>query len=118
MRISDWSSDVCSSDLIARALAETLAAYGLPPLDEVAVRQRVGHGVARLVESGFAAVGRPLAEADLAAATAAMMDAYRARLIARTRLIDGVEVLVAVCEARSDERRVRKECVSTCRFRV
>lgn len=93
---------------IARALAETLAAYGLPPLDEVAVRQRVGHGVARLVESGFAAVGRPLAEADLAAATAAMMDAYRARLIDRTRLIDGVEVLVAVCEA----REIRLACVT------
>src|SRR3546814_18027688 len=62
---------------IARALAETLAAYGLPPLDEVAVRQRVGHGVARLVENGFAAVGRPLAEAELAAATAGRHDGKR-----------------------------------------
>src|SRR3546814_14479638 len=78
---------------IARALAETLAAYGLPPLDEVAVRQRVGHGVARLVASGFAAVGRPLAEAAPAAATAAVMDAYPAPLVARTPFIDGLEGL-------------------------
>jgi len=93
---------------IARALAEILTAHDLPPLDEAAVRQRIGHGVARLVESGFAAVGRLLAEADLAAATAAMMDAYRARLTDRTRLTDGVEALVAACAARA----IRLACVT------
>src|SRR3546814_16166947 len=63
---------------IARALAETLAAYGLPPLAEVAVRPRVCHGVAPLVENGFAAVGRPLARADPPAGPAAMFGASRA----------------------------------------
>src|SRR3546814_10182923 len=40
--------------------------------------------------------------------TTLFRSAYRARLIDRTRLIDGVEVLVAVCEA----REIRLACVT------
>src|SRR3546814_14279905 len=35
MRISDWSSDVCSSDLTVRRLARGLAALGVRPGDRV-----------------------------------------------------------------------------------
>src|SRR3546814_13925046 len=67
MRISDWSSDVCSSDL------RGLAAAGRPqPADEGAVRHRERHVVDR---------------------------GERAELL------------------RSEERRVGKACVSTCRSR-
>src|SRR3546814_7905705 len=68
MRISDWSSDVCSSDLVAR-------------------RDRP-HGLARdhLREAEDGVQGR-------------------AQLVAHQR------------EERSEERRVGKECVSTCRSR-
>src|SRR3546814_14382130 len=57
---------------IARALAETLAAYGLPPLDEVAGRPRLGHGVARLAPKGLPAGGGPLAAGALAGGPAGM----------------------------------------------
>src|SRR3546814_1593528 len=74
MRISDWSSDVCSSDLIH------LFGTDLPPTNEAVARV-----YDRLVP--FASAPAPLAG--------------RAE----------------VAEIRSEERRVGKECVSTCRSR-
>src|SRR3546814_12171225 len=86
MRISDWSSDVCSSDLLhprfhraARKLHRTLAEAGWP--------------------------GRVLSLARPRA-----VDADRRE---RARLSEAGPALVA----RSEERRVGKECVSTCRSR-
>src|SRR3546814_17912857 len=46
MRISDWSSDVCSSDLLAK-LKRTLQAYGLTS------PRRVEALIARLVQVGY-----------------------------------------------------------------
>src|SRR3546814_5640589 len=70
LRISDWSSDVCSSDLLARWLQFTSRGP-----------------VAHLFVSG--------------------------------RHLPGCEApaLIDDSEARSEERRVGKECVSTCRSR-
>src|SRR3546814_12656763 len=76
MRISDWSSDVCSSDLLL-------------PL----VRGRVG-GRAHAADAG-------VVEQEI--------DPPEARL---GRGDHGIDVGL-----RSEERRVGKECVSTCRFR-
>src|SRR3546814_9572585 len=70
MRISDWSSGVCSSDLLAH-LRDIVAATDLP--------------VNADFESGFA--------------------------------VDAAGVAESVRLARSEERRVGKECVSTCRSR-
>src|SRR3546814_15762619 len=94
MRISDWSSDVCSSDLIERALIARAAAdknrvgghkacerLGRSPLDHVQVGDAAGGGIA---PDAGGAVG--------------------ARLYCR-------------CAHRSEERRVGQECVSTCRTR-
>src|SRR3546814_6513181 len=73
MRISDWSSDVCSSDLDPRP----------------------GHSARRAVD-----------------------DDHRCRKLSRLcgrhpgALADGADA-----ETRSEERRVGKECVSTCRSR-
>src|SRR3546814_4656600 len=69
MRISDWSSDVCSSDLLELDREIRNAAFGV-----------------ELVRPGDCLRGTHL-------------DAARARA------------------ARSEERRVGKECVSTCRSR-
>src|SRR3546814_17446580 len=70
MRISDWSSDVCSSDLIMKHKPR-------PPREPVINRDMaIGIGV-------IAVDGRP----------------------------------GALVGARSEERRVGKECVSTCRYR-
>src|SRR3546814_6222612 len=91
MRISDWSSDVCSSDLVARiGLAERLLAVGR----EVVFRPDGDRIVARLV--GDQAI--------------------------HLRIVDVVEVGVDLVEVlgpdrRSEERRVGKEWVSTCRSR-
>src|SRR3546814_8462952 len=81
MRISDWSSDVCSSDLLL------LAALGVRELSH--------------------SFGVPLAEL------------CRARRVLRQacRLVGAHSGHVAQLVLRSDERRVGKECVSTCRSR-
>src|SRR3546814_2638127 len=79
MRISDWSSDVCSSDLPGD--------LGKPILDH----RR---------EAGMAVPDSP--GADAAARAAQEAEAERQARAA---------------ERRSEERRVGKECVSTCRSR-
>src|SRR3546814_8438247 len=79
MRISDWSSDVCSSDLL-RILQREVG-------DDVPRADRVQ------VEIGFPAlhtIGKDLRHIDAAG---------------------------PVGVGRSEERRVGKECVSTCRSR-
>src|SRR3546814_1518250 len=80
MRISDWSSDVCSSDL----LAALLQAHGM-----ALVLVNTPTGLAG--EKGLACL--PGREADFDAA------------------------LAQALAVRSEERRVGKECVSTCRSR-
>src|SRR3546814_8081974 len=82
MRISDWSSDVCSSDLRAAAdFACPIRCLGAG---------RIGLAEQRLVAE------RRLREGDR-----------------RQRLVGGI-----MCkQMRSEERRVGKECVSTCRSR-
>src|SRR3546814_2665449 len=74
MRISDWSSDVCSSDLLHRRELERITA------------------------------GRELEIDDLVDTRAARAVAVRHRRQRRA-------------VTRSEERRVGKECVSTCRSR-
>src|SRR3546814_16913714 len=98
MRISDWSSDVCSSDLLVRieqgkiveidAVADD---FGIVEIDRRKLGQR---------EIALAVLRR----ANLALDGVAGAQAIFADLVGRD--ID-----------RSEERRVGKECVSTCRSR-
>src|SRR3546814_4960509 len=90
MRISDWSSDVCSSDLVYKVLSAF----------EESGRCRRGYFVAGLGAAQFALPGA--------------VD----RLRALAELPTGVDPgsVVRPLE-RSEERRVGKECVSTCRSR-
>src|SRR3546814_1121604 len=83
MRISDWSSDVCSSDLSVRVEGDRPTARE----DRGAV-----HGGAEPEEPGCHQ--RDLAE-----------------------VLFGQGIGISVRQARSEERRVGKECVSTCRSR-
>src|SRR3546814_12372522 len=93
MRISDWSSDVCSSDLADVRPVET--GNELPrmlqrqPLDDLLARTRIGGGGKR--------DARHLGESLLQDRQLAVL---------------GTEIVT-----RSEERRVGKECVSTCRSR-
>src|SRR3546814_14487989 len=106
MRISDWSSDVCSSDLPEGELRLTCStAMGerfLAPLmrrfalqhPRLSVVVDLTNRLVDLVSEGY----------DLAIRTGTLADA---RLI-RTRIASRQFL-------RSEERRVGKECVSTCR---
>src|SRR3546814_10930016 len=92
MRISDWSSDVCSSDLI------------------VADQDRLAHAHRR--ELDFAgALERPIFDESLGQRAAhddgAVVAQHQDALVAEMR----------EQPFRSEERRVGKECVSTCRSR-
>src|SRR3546814_11258112 len=100
MRISDWSSDVCSSDL-------TLVSREISPLDSAVVTVGSFHAGAKhnIISD----------EARLQLTVRSYTDEVR------NHLLDGI-VRIAKGEAiaagmRSAERRVGKECVSTCRSR-
>src|SRR3546814_16461857 len=92
MRISDWSSDVCSSDLRR-------------PLLTAASREKSASHPYALVESAGSAACRPAPPV----ASFRMMNAPPGT--GRKKDAEGRAVM------RSEERRVGKECVSTCRSR-
>src|SRR3546814_17979481 len=97
MRISDWSSDVCSSDLNT-----------ILQLEAVEQRDRLARGALRAVELAEACLEQiekrepevgawSYLDGDHAMQQAKALDDHRAK--------------------RSEERRVGEECVSTCRSR-
>src|SRR3546814_8378724 len=90
MRISDWSSDVCSSDLLARGGSVVLAAAMLAVTVSAAPAERA---------TTHAPASRPLYTTQAPIAMLKDMDSG------------------AILFERSEERRVGKECVSTCRSR-
>src|SRR3546814_15319502 len=97
MRISDWSSDVCSSDLVAeRKLQQLDAAVTLGFL-----RSPPGNRLERL--SGNRAGQHSIR----------INDQWRVCFLWSETGPDRVEIV----DYRSEERRVGKECVSTCRSR-
>src|SRR3546814_16858623 len=107
MRISDWSSDVCSSDLAV-------------PVHRRRFRQAVGDVDAHAI--AFDRLDRRARRA--AVVTPAFRDAARCEFVLDL-FGDQMEFLDAVAQAirqrsaftRSEERRVGKECDSTCRSR-
>src|SRR3546814_7269367 len=84
MRISDWSSDVCSSDL-NRSQEASKRDPLLAHLDDTGVCLAVAH---------HSVAGN-----------------------ARFELLEHVDRAACLQQQRSEERRVGKECVSTCRSR-
>src|SRR3546814_15262191 len=94
MRISDWSSDVCSSDLYR----STVELRG-KTLDLI---QR------RYAEGDISELDVARAKSELASAQSESLGVARLRAVAE----HGLAILL-----RSEERRVGKECVSTCRSR-
>src|SRR3546814_7275871 len=97
MRISDWSSDVCSSDLTVDTEFMRETTYW----PKVCLIQIAGPEVARVID--------PLAE-DLSLDP--LLDLLRNRQVLKVFHAARQDL-----EIRSDERRVGKECVSTCRSR-
>src|SRR3546814_20396866 len=114
MRISDWSSDVCSSDLGITVVDHDAVLRYLSPVHERFFGYKRGDAIGRpvqdvientrlhkVVESGAAEIGQVQEMRDV------------------TRVVNRVPVLRdgQVIGARSEERRVGKECVSQCRSR-
>src|SRR3546814_15421275 len=101
MRISDWSSDVCSSDL-ALGGAPLMLSHGpdaFPLLPDRPMLTLVGHTHCGQVALPFAGI----VYVPSRYGTRYACGAYR----------EGQRTLVV----RSEERRVGKECVSTCKSR-
>src|SRR3546814_15098822 len=94
MRISDWSSDVCSSDLATKICNQIISAGTVAAIAE-ALTLAESAGVT--VEQFPAALAGGWADSPL-------LRHYAPRMIAGEF-------------QRSEERRVGKECVSTCRSR-
>src|SRR3546814_15351914 len=95
MRISDWSSDVCSSDRIQDLVHELLAEREAERSEEVTV----------LVEHLYRLL-------DLSMRQVAIKEA-----LSCIREIAKLRGLYPPRRRRSEERRVGKECVSPCRSR-
>src|SRR3546814_13265651 len=105
MRISDWSSDVCSSDL------GHLGGDRAQRADKLAgeqVGEALGiHGAAAEGGGGRGDRLRLLRHAD-----------EELGLDVDSHAVAGDDRLLAPARHRSEERRVGKECVSTCRSRL
>src|SRR3546814_14211253 len=102
MRISDWSSDVCSSDLWQVRLRDRGEAHAL--LDVWKAENARVYGALE--------VGLSDGRQYLAGDTYTIADIAAYPWIYRYRMQE-----IALAEFRSEERRVGKECVSTCRTR-
>src|SRR3546814_12046655 len=96
MRISDWSSDVCSSDLLAG--------------EDLLTDEAVVDGVHRELE-------HPDRRRRLREHAAGDADRLPLELGVRDDPVHGAHRIGAPGVVRSEERRVGKECVSTGRYR-
>src|SRR3546814_18410871 len=96
MRISDWSSDVCSSDLF--------------PFEGWNAHQSLGMLLTRRMETaGYGPLGF--------IATDYALGAWSVKPVIDPRPLFSPDILEHEFVERSAERRVGKECVSTCRSR-
>src|SRR3546814_17133900 len=121
MRISDWSSDVCSSDL---------ADHAVPPLSGqgtgAPVVMSANHKTSKLslgvLVFGIAFLYLPILilmvysfnESRLVTVWSGFSFKWYAELFADSQLMDAAWTILHL--ARSEERRVGKECVSLCRY--
>src|SRR3546814_17180843 len=107
MRISDWSSDVCSSDLLKVACAESRETLGGTCLNVGCIPSKAMLHASEYFE---AAAGGAMAKLGIKVTPELDLDAMHGqRKDAVKQLTGGIEFL------RSEERRVGKEGVSTCR---
>src|SRR3546814_11951730 len=105
MRISDWSSDVCSSDL--GGFKSRLLGNSLEINSEFFYYDYKNFQAFTVSQLTFLAVP----------AIADKSRIYGTELSARWNVADETKLDVSLVAQRSEERRVGKECVSTCRSR-
>src|SRR3546814_16588419 len=104
MRISDWSSDVCSSDL---TVGGELAA-GTERVAIAALAATAGDGAALAASANTCAIKR---------AGEPNVSNKARRGIEIDHFLSSAATASVSARERSEERRVGKECVSTCRSR-
>src|SRR3546814_13625931 len=102
MRISDWSSDVCSSDL-AGCVAQHRPVHGF-----VAEDAGSGFGQITIAEHRYGA--------EIGTDRALFQRCRETQDIRLSLQSNGRECVFVFSGERSVELRVGKECVSTCRF--
>src|SRR3546814_20317845 len=118
MRISDWSSDVCSSDLLT---ASSVPCWVCSIQQKEAVRGTGYQVWDRSCEERYPG-SRGRCERQCGGSPAAASGSGREVLFEAAACADrdgGLRVgaLLGPGAVRSEERRVGKECVSTCSFR-
>src|SRR3546814_11155487 len=120
MRISDWSSDVCSSDLEAAGrVARSAKAAGVERLAHLSgIGSDPGSSSPYIASRGRGeqAVRDAFPEASLIR-PAVMIGPGDSFIVPLSRLLRRLPVFALFGNGRSEERRVGKECVSTCRSR-
>src|SRR3546814_14559478 len=99
MRISDWSSDVCSSDLA-----------------------RHGHSTYASAKTPVGVMSAQIAEGASDVGNAGIRIFVMREMSARGMRVQEMEIIILRGRTlhkclRSEERRVGNECVSTCRYR-
>src|SRR3546814_18316046 len=113
MRISDWSSDVCSSDLLS---ISTLGIVPFRSKKELLHRAEQGQQSAQeelaVVQAARAAADRRVADAERRAKQAELVALHEAKIAGQRRRGRGRKA-----HKRSDERRGGKERGSTGRYR-
>src|SRR3546814_17323555 len=100
MRIIDWSSDVCSSDLFA----------------DMVMNNDIFRHYLFLNESKQTSVLKPRFFAYYSPDQQGNIDRSLTLILSAGIHDDKLGVNIRVSRARSEERSVGKECVSTCRF--
>src|SRR3546814_14858747 len=122
MRISDWSSDVCSSDLVAKVIASSIRKGNV--LD-------IGGSLYTVLsaESFFPGKGTPTTQIDMRRLSDGIKTSQRYRTTEQVERAfveeqafsylyqDGDDYVFMNPERRSEERRGGKECVRTGRSR-
>src|SRR3546814_13502405 len=116
MRSSDWSSDVCSADLGSRELnyssdVDPMLIYD-PALLPLRPREEPGDAAVRIARRVI-----ELMQARDADGYVFRMDLRLRPHPEATPIALPLEAVISYYESRSEERRVGKECVSTCRSR-
>src|SRR3546814_12208443 len=124
MRISDWSSDVCSSDLLAIAvvvvgamLAATtgVVSASVISMGLISLPIMLRYGYDRPLATGVIAASGTLSQIIPPSLVLIVLADQLGRSVGdmyRGAMIPGL-----LLAGRSEERRVGKECVSTCRSR-
>src|SRR3546814_16185122 len=117
MRISDWSSDVCSSDLLGPGDTASLD-QRLRGLGAVAAKTGIGLPLLAFGDAHLLAQRGDLARVHQARMIVLVAGEGEALSLDRVGDEEGRHIVLGGVERlRSEERRAGKECVSTCRSR-